>query len=75
MNVLDRVLESEPIGPGQAHHAAHLCLCRREVSFCHLHGGFLDGDLNLVGFLVKLDYQVSLFHSVVVVYQHAADLA
>ncbi len=75
VNVLDRVLESEPIGPGLGHQAAHLGLSRREVRFGRLHGGLLDGDLNLVGFLVELDQQGSLLHTVVVVDQHPAHLA
>ena len=67
MNVFNRVLKSEPIGPGQCHQAAHLGLGRREVRFRHLDGGLLDGDLNLVGLLVELDQSGSLFHAVIVV--------
>ena len=75
VDVLDGVLELEPIGPGLGHQAAHLGLGGRQVRLGRRHGGFLDRDLNLVRLLVELDQQVPLLHAVVVVHQDLAHLA
>ena len=75
VHVLDGVFELEPIGPGLGHQAAHLGLGGHQVRFGRRHGGLLDRDLNLVGFLVELDQQVPLLHAVVVVHQDPAHLA
>ena len=69
------MFELEAIGPGQGQLAAHLGLGRRQVGFGHVHGGLLDLDLNLVGFLVELDQQVALFHAIIVIHKDTGYLA
>jgi hypothetical protein len=75
VDVLDGMLELEPVGPRLGHQAAHLCLGSPQVRLgCH-YRGLLDFDLNLVGFLVELDQQVPLFYAHVVIHQDPAHLA
>ena len=57
------------------HQAVHLSLGGRQVRFRRRHGGFLDGDLNLVRLLVELHQHVPLLHAVVVVHQNLGHLA
>ena len=75
VNVLDGVLELEPIGPGLGHQAAHLGLGGHQVRLGRHHRRLFDRNLIREGFLVELDQQVPLLHAIVVVDQHPAHLA
>jgi len=75
IDILDRMLELESIGPGLGHQAAHLGLGRRQVRFGRRHSRLLDRDLDLVRLLVKPDQHVPLFHTHIVINQHLAHLA
>jgi hypothetical protein len=75
IDVLDGVLELEAVGPRLGYLTAHLGLGGHQVRFGHGDSSSLDSDLNLEGFLVKLDQQVSFFHPVVVIHQHAHHLS
>ena len=63
------------IGSGLGHVAAHLGLGGRQVRLGRLHGGLLDGDLNLVRLRVESHQHVPFFHAVVVIHQDLAHLA
>ena len=69
------MLELEAVAPGLGHLALYLGLGRHQVRLGRHHGGLLDLDLNLVGFLVELDQQVPFLHAVVVIHQDLGHLA
>ncbi len=75
VDVLDGALELEPIGLKLGYQTARLRLGGRQVRLGRRHGGLLEFDLILEGFLVELDQHVPLLHPVVVIDQHPAHLA
>ena len=75
VDVFDGTLELEALARTRPTMPCTLALGGRQVGFGRRDRGLLDRDLDLVGFLVELDQDASLFHAHVVVDQHGLHLA